>query len=529
MFNLRSTTLTLFLTTFMLFLIFAPLPSHAQFLETGPSCTPEVIPDLGDIPTPATVVACPWCEKNGSTKLRLTWDLDQKNLGDHFCYISCENLLDNRYCSPVYAKDFEGVGTTSLRYSWNLRQKDEVYMTGVREGNEYTISCLSREGKGSVSSAHVKVNDDCRVPCEVPFDTIANELGGKDWSLSNFFRITITEEDLAKWANDTSDQDHAYFSGSGNQYNIILYMMQTQLGLYSPEASLISNKNANPTCPVQRNVYFNSEIIYVNNLDSAFFSQELKSYVNDYGYPMEVTVRGIDWGVYLYEDQTFQSLIPDSHSVIVTFIEDIGEQENTSPYFNLKILDPNRPEGEISFRNCKPAFLYIESSGYDKLSFGGFGCEPEADYYGDNVFIFSDKSLYSVNPGYDWIEAYHQFKTGLCFEGSAQSYTDFCQRGKLTDWLRNNLTKLENPSGSCYAWTMFMLKVAYLGDFVGTDYHPDDGKYVGVDCDANHYPTNKDNKSNLLNNFLQKFKRSSIDSDFWLANLLQPFRNLKLK
>jgi hypothetical protein len=74
-----------------------------------------------------------------------------------------------------------------------------------------------------------------------------------------------------------------------------------------------------------------------------------------------------------------------------------------------------------------------------------------------------------------------------------------------------------------------MLEVAYLGDFVGTDYHPDDGKYVGIDCDENHYPTNKDDKSNLLNNFLQKFKRSSIDSDFWLANLLQPFRNLKLK
>ena len=60
--------------------------------------------------------------------------------------------------------------------------------------------------------------------------------------------------------------------------------------------------------------------------------------------------------------------------------------------------------------------------------------------------------------------------------------------------LLDNIPNIKNGEGDddhggyCRAYSDFIERVAYLGDFVGTDYHPNDGKYVGVDCDANHYP-----------------------------------------
>ncbi|MFA6416354.1 MAG: hypothetical protein WCW56_02605 [Candidatus Paceibacterota bacterium] len=73
---------------------------------------------------------------------------------------------------------------------------------------------------------------------------------------------------------------------------------------------------------------------------------------------------------------------------------------------------------------------------------------------------------------------------------SSNSNSKICQgrSGNLSTWLSNNFPQLGNfidignPRGNCAGWTDFILRVAYFGDFVGTDYHPSDR--IGVRCNA---------------------------------------------
>ncbi len=521
---------------FLFVVFFFPLFSQASsFISTGLPCNVDIIPDDSNR---STLVYCPICRDEGTTKLKLKWEINDRSFTKPFCQVSCSKS-DGKSCGLWHSKNKEGI-LSSVNTDTRLKPTDTVYLSNDQlprtSTYKYRVVCLSTDGCPSggcfSTSALITVSPDCRVPCEVPFETIATELDGEEWSLSRFFRITITEKDLASWANDKTDQDSPLNIGSGNQDEIISYLIQTQNGSYSPKSSLVKNKETGPTCPVGRSVYFNSEIRYLDHLDSIFFSQKLKSYVNDYGYPIQLKVRNKDWEVFAYDES--ESLGEVAHAVIVIFMEDLTE-DNMEPYFNLKILDPNVPEEIISLKNCKPAYLYISSSGYETHEFGGFGCTPDNDwygetFYGEEIFVYSNTSSWGSEPSLTWIDKYHEFKTSLCYSGSAQFYTDFCQRGRLTDWLKNNLTKLQNPSdggGNCYAWTMFMLKVAYFGDFVGTDYHPNDGKYVGVDCDANHYPITK--KTSFLPATPWALLRSGEGKEGWMANILGPLENFKFR
>ncbi|MFA6476616.1 MAG: hypothetical protein WCV68_04435, partial [Candidatus Paceibacterota bacterium] len=67
-------------------------------------------------------------------------------------------------------------------------------------------------------------------------------------------------------------------------------------------------------------------------------------------------------------------------------------------------------------------------------------------------------------------------------------------RPKPTGWIgfRGNNPSFENPTttantkGICYGYSEFVRDVACFGDFPNEDFHPNDGKIVGRDCDASH-------------------------------------------
>ncbi|MCX6712342.1 MAG: hypothetical protein NT041_01470 [Candidatus Vogelbacteria bacterium] len=228
--------------------------------------------------------------------------------------------------------------------------------------------------------------------------------------------------------------------------------------------------------------------------------------VNSNGSPVELTIRALNWPIRIIGNR---GDIPSAHSVILVGLSGSEEQG-----YKFDIVDPNIPDKITYLENCRYSKLSIT---YDHKTdeYFGLGCSPlDIVVYpkAGPVFI-----RYIDDKGSSAIRA--SVHKNFCNQSGNNNYRDLCSRVKITDWLKNNLTKFENlpaGGGTCEAWSKFYLDMAYLGDFVGTDFSPGDGKFVSADgsagCDMNHYPPAK--------------KSVWLDSANWLGNVFSAWTKL---
>jgi hypothetical protein len=102
--------------------------------------------------------------------------------------------------------------------------------------------------------------------------------------------------------------------------------------------------------------------------------------------------------------------------------------------------------------------------------------------------------------------------------------------GGTLNWLKDNYIVLGDLDGLraeyLYGVFKFNILVAYLGDFVGHDYHPNVINLIGQDCDENHWPLYM--QKNLIKS--KTLKSSQLGSLNWLAKAWTAWGNLlKLK
>ena len=182
------------------------------------------------------------------------------------------------------------------------------------------------------------------------------------------------------------------------------------------------------------------------------------------------------------------------HDVVVL---KITEEANTN--FTVKILDSGLGDSapEVNEINC-----HIKSYSVVGKSYTGLICDHSS--LGDSIIFSANQNL---------ISNLRQSFFNYC---SQHSVSSFCvERQNMSSWVENNYPNISNftttgtgSNGVCSGWADFVLKVAYLGDFVGMDYHPNDGKIVGRDCTANHYPIPA-----------KAAKSSWLDPQNWLGNV----------
>jgi hypothetical protein len=153
------------------------------------------------------------------------------------------------------------------------------------------------------------------------------------------------------------------------------------------------------------------------------------------------------------------------HRVVALSSSRVGEA------YEVEVIDPTK-NGSRKYKltNCRP-----EMAGEKSLY-----CDSPID--GEKAVFISSATNY---------DAFMNSFKSYCLT-NANSL--FCQErnGKLSIWLSDNFPQLGNfidignPLGNCAGWTDFILRVAYFGDFVGTDYHP--GDQIGVKCNADLSP-----------------------------------------
>lgn len=159
-----------------------------------------------------------------------------------------------------------------------------------------------------------------------------------------------------------------------------------------------------------------------------------------------------------------------NHSVIATYIS-----EDINGVVRIDYLDPNGPSNGRS--------IYC-NRGSDNVPYPLSFCYlPDYDEF-VAIVIPQDYLQNQLNLSSVWNNA---VSSNFCKD---PNHRDYCQRN-INQWIQNNYPKIDNNAfpggGKCSGWTDFVLKVAYLGDFVGEDYHPGDGKFVGVACDTSHH------------------------------------------
>ena len=454
---------------FLLLFLFFPLFSFAQFIATNAPCEPEIIPPYGKVGG----VYCPYCRAKGEF-LHLKWDL-KANFQDPVCGIECWGPSGDQCYNWSSAEQwFDENGRSKTK----LKPKDDLFVKNppgsprsAVPGTNLQVYCWEKNDPNDLSkkktSAGIRVYSDNACgepvvgePCEMPFDKIVSDL--KDNKVT-----PITEVDFKSWATKYSidDLNSSGGMGSGGYYDLRNYIIQIQ-----------GNCGANlPQDP--------GEIVKL--FDNSLARNK----------PLQLNV---DW--------VKGAGLISGHSIIgLKFMKDASGGVSS-----IDFLDPNGPKVR-TLKNCN---AHLSSGTPPNLPFLWCDYDIFPASWGQVRIAVKDFDLYETKK----------------FESERQSYclgknTEFCKRN-ISDYLETNFPYINNPGaeGSCLGWSDFVLRVAYLGDFVGYDYHPNDGKIVGRDCDENHYPINKSLRET------KTLKSSQLGSLNWLANTWTAWGNLlKLK
>ncbi len=482
----KKLLLTLGLAVFLL-----PLLSFAA--STGPDCYPY-----------AEGIKCPFNPMLGSIAVEVESGLDVSgNIpAGQLCWSGCSRS-DGGDCRSGTAGFYKIAGEEYVPMtSSEITPTGTVYLKGVGDtivGNIYQKFCHvsgSLFGGDLVIATSSKVAIVSVAPCEVSYSSIKqNILAGQP--------THITEENLNGYSQ-TDDKDYAGPNGdgpgSGDKRNIVSIMTDTQCEMRACLYNKIGGKN---TCP--KPVYFNSSIT-TQAIPQA--ERENLSYIIgeiNKGYPMTITFASVEWPVKILNN----TIIKTSHSCIL-----VGAEQSIGDVYSFELIDPNVPSEVTYLRNCRYSVMRTTTSGLDGYNYGLACDSPTYEADGQVLIIRFD---FQTDLAVKWL--------GFCDASNSSDFPDLCGR-KPTEWLKNNLVSLGNfgEAGNCFGWTSFYMNMVYLGDFSGTDYHPDDGKFVDKDCGRNYHSLTKSSPTPA-----QTVTKSSswlTRSRDWVTNSWSGFWNL---
>ena len=439
-----------------------------------------------------------------------------------YCFISClkgtsgcpagtGGLYDSNlnYISPITP-----IGAGFLKLTPDSGSDSPV-------GNVYQKWCHKSGGlfggdlNWATSSKVVIVSE---VPCEVDFQTILDTMdgffSGQYGSNKGLQPTSITEIDFKSWVtNDTLDHVEFYSDlvntkpGSGDKEDIM-----NRMGANRSFCD-IEPRGKDEKVEIVKTGY---TVDFVST-SSPEFELAANSFFNysQSGYPFQLSFELLDVQLEIIttipDGKTYLSL--PRHVVIVTKM-----QKSQGPHgdsYSFDIIDPNFPKDKKSISNCefgviRPNYKNIKDSSYYDEEDTGLLCSssPYYDEYKSRIYLHtfilgrSDRDIYLEQCNKPVNIKNHP---NLCVD----------RKGKISEWLENNRIDLENfvsiqmPLGNCSGWVNFVMDVAHFGDFVGTDFHPGDGKYMSENgstgCNFNYPPT--------------AAKSSWLNPQNWLANL----------
>jgi len=412
--------------------------------------------------------------------INLNWEIE--GIANSYCRVSCSRE-DSSSCSGAFGKK-DGLFNNSFTSiaDFNFKASDQVGTLSSKIGDTYQVACCERRDSPTIlnmcksssergiskSSYKVKVVDS--QSCEVSW-------GGTWDGLSKNKIRTITEKDLKGWFS-VDDQDGTRFSvlGSGDQTDIKNAIEKIQ----SCNASVVNDASQiNPT----------AVILTLRERLGKYKPTRLGAMLID------------DKNNYLY-----------NHALLA--LSTSASSNSPAGPFSVNVYDSNL--GATADLSCQISAVQINVNG-QKINFN------------------SAVSCQSTN---SWAAGYSKaiLIKGDLYGADIECSENYRARPQPTTWISENINGLDNwasgtnPKGVCLGITDFVTRVACYGDFVGTDYHPNDGKIVGRDCDANHYPLpgatalNSDNSRQLANlGWLDQFIQSLTD---WFTKV---FENFKLK
>jgi len=421
-----------------------PLSSHSAPID--PPCLPD---------NPYSDQTCTFCPADGAEFVHLKWDV--QGAGDNpTCTLRCIQG-DCEYKKLISRKDNQNhpisIGGDLLKPKDDIDLYPTPGLLGgsdLKAGDVYQVSCTYDTGRkdergraiiGTQYSPKMTITG-CGNNCEIPLSVIAKNLYGGDYA-------KITETDFESWPKDSENKDQCGADSNGGY---------TFCGLGSGSGNETDIKNIMELgqCGYVSSVSENS----LSSSNSKDYIEEVMKFTNDhYPAPMAIVVNG------------------SGHAVIVTSI--IKKDLNT---YSLTFIDSN--DSSVSRLECF-------------LSGNGFSCRPPSTSRNPNILIADKKYVY---PNLTTIEAMKRKFIDICTKnGSLKMCIE--RKGQMSSWLEGNYIDIKNFTGSlpgtgvgiCAGWTEFLLRVAYLGDFVGKDYHP--GDKIGTVCNADLTP--KTSKSTL--------------------------------
>lgn len=452
-----KTILPLGLALFLL-----PLVSLA-FVSTGDvKCMTEDGTQVDNIQNDGTKdLKCQFDNQSGSNVLPLKWVIPgniPSNTTERQCGVFCYRD-DGKDCNtPDSGRIISGSNETLIlsddptASGRDVFPEDAALVKKPEIGNIYQAGCFWYEGSWEERNLHTEIvsgrkTEVVGVPCEVPASSIFASLNRGDHTI-------ITETDFKGWGS-TDMQDNTVVAGSSGS---------------GDEEDIKNQMNANQQCT--------GVLSAVPTSDMGSNALRAMKVYTDARQPTKM-------GLVLVDDKF--NLI-GYHAVIVLKITD-----NSNNNFDVRILDSENPD--VYDMNCKPKTGADGNGG----TMTALVCQTPDGYAG----------VFSVNE--DKVSNLRQSFFNYC---RTNSVSKFCQgRQNMTFWLENNYPNISNFIGTevgalgvCSGWSDFVLQVAYLGEFVGTDFHPKDGKIVSVDgstgCYENHYsptPPAKSSKSLWLN------------------------------
>jgi len=357
--------------------------------------------------------------------------------------------------------------------------------TKQASGNFLAIGCATSNTFVPISAKFNITEAKPREPCEVPLASIIE-------SLKNNQHTFITEEGMDSWFTTKDMEDYISYGSEVSNWPLITPKNgKLGSGTDGDLLFLMSQFQASTT---------------INNIDGLkIFSEAGLGAIKDiqkFNSGHQPTLLSM---IFVPSDELEKIMgndNPQGHAVIALKTEEIIANQK----YKLTILDPGMGEDGPTQLGVRDIYCRGQSvSAYNKTYFGVV-CEYAPGFLGMPMFLDLTTPL-AVN------------FTSYCRQ---HSESKFCKerQSNLSLWLENNYPHvpnmegyLSNQIGVCRGWSELVLRLAYLGDFVGTDYHPDDGKYVGTDCDANHYP-------------ITPAKSTQTDSTNWLANVWSVWQGL---
>lgn len=473
---------------FSLILFFVPLFSwSASFVPVSLPCSHPIIADDSRESQP---VVCPFCPSKGATRIKLRWEIFDKKYANPHCFISCTNK-DNKSCGQIYYKTKEGLpsvgpeGPNAIR----LGAFGEIYLTDLKDGQNYVVSCCEkclpttpREEcpfpgickLGTVeSSAQAQIKKECREPCEVPFQTIADKLKTSQV-------VTITENDFNKWWTEYDIKDSVNWPTLTNETGIFDSTLGS--GDWTDLKKFIESQQICMQNDSAENFHFSS----TGAFDAITVMSPIITASNTFT-PIAITVLAFEKSA-----TTSNAVFSYGHAFVSlkTNLKNLTDLNSLGTASSDPIWDPS---GTPFWSKTPPSdTFWIEVMDPNSLDLG----RPAV--FRLDCFKFLDKNhriiLLCPNPYDD--------RSFITLRNNSIEGIEPCNprvRPKPTEWLRNNGQLMDNWSGFssgseegvCWGVSNFFVKIACYGTFSGVDYHPGDNKYVGTDCDANHMPLRK--------------------------------------